>query len=98
MALNGTNLTDEPFITIFAAYTDLLGMSAYAIILFFVVGAVYLKTHNITSTAGAAIVTSMLFTGAGIYGEVPMLSMFAGLIALIALIGLVVSIIYDIRR
>jgi hypothetical protein len=98
MPLNGTNFTNAPWTTIFAAYTDLLGVAAYAIIFFFVVGAVYLKTQNLTSTAGAAIVTSMLFTGAGIYGQMPALTLLSGGIIILSIVGVVASIIYDIRR
>jgi hypothetical protein len=96
--VNGTALVDNPMTTILSTYTDSLGMGAYAVVLLFVIGGIYLKSHSITTTAGAMLITSMLFLTAGIFGNMPQLSLVSGIVAAASLTLLVISIMYNIRR
>lgn len=91
MAVNGSELIDDPFNTIFSPYTDLLGPGFFLIILIMICVALYVKTRELATVSmfmlgsGALLSAGSIFTG---YGE---LAFVMTLFSLFGVVGLIAS-------
>jgi hypothetical protein len=88
MAVNGSELIDQPFNTIFGPFTDLLGSGFFLIPLTFICIALYIKTREpavvsmFMLASGSLLAGGSIFTGFGSMGLAYMLFAAAGLIGL----------------
>jgi len=71
LALNTTELLEEPFRVIFSPFTDIFGNSFFLLLLIFLSGAVYMKTRELAVTgmfmfgSGALLAAGDIFAGHG---------------------------------
>jgi len=94
MAVNGSELIDAPWTTIFSPFTDLLGTGFYLIPLTFIVIALYVKTRDVVVVSAFMIASGMLLGSGLIFANYPEMALVYWLIAGLGLIGLIVGIFF----
>lgn len=94
MAVNGSELIDNPWTTIFSPFTDLFGPSFYLIPLTFIVIALYIKTRDVVVVSAFMIASGMLLGSGLIFANYPEMAYVYWLFAGLGLIGLIVGIFF----
>lgn len=89
--VNGSELINDPFNTVFGPFTDLLGPGFFLIVLIFISVALYVKTREIATVSafmlgsGALLSVGSIFMG---YGE---LAFVITVFCLFGVVGLIAS-------
>lgn len=96
MALNGSELINNPFRTIFSPFTDLFGSGFWIIPLSFIAVALYVKTRNITLVGMYMLVVGILWSSGNIFIEFSSMGIVYILFALIGFISIMLG-IFNIR-
>ena len=71
MPLNGSELIDQPWDTIFSPFTDLLGSGFYLIPIAIIGAALYVKTRNAIMVSVFIWVSGMILVSGSIFAEWP---------------------------
>lgn len=91
MAVNGSELIDDPFNTIFSPFTDLLGPGFFLIILIFISVALYVKTHELSTVSMFMLASGVLLSSGSIFTGYYELAFAMAIFAVLGIIGLVAS-------
>lgn len=91
MAVNGSELIDDPFNTIFSPFTDLLGPGFFLLMLIFICVALYVKTHDLSTVSAFMLASGVLLASGGIFTGYSELAFAMTVFALLGIIGLIAS-------
>lgn len=94
MPLNGSELLDDPFNTIFSPFTDLLGSGFWLIPLTFISIALYIKTRDVTTVSMFMIASGILLSAGTIFSEYPEMAFLYVVFTAIGIIGIVLSLFF----
>lgn len=97
MAVNGSELIDEPWSTIFSTFTDLLGPGFYLIPVTIIGAALYMKTRSPVAVSAYLIGAGVLLLGGGLFVGYPEMINVFGIVTVIGIMGLIVS-LYFMRK
>ena len=95
--VNGSEIIDKPWDTIFSPFTDLLSNGFWLIPIGFIGVALYVKTHNLTATGVWLTISSLLLASGNIYTGFPELAFVYLIFTVIGIMGIVVD-IYFMRK
>jgi len=93
MAVNGSELIDAPFNTVFSPFTDLLGSMFWLIPISIIASALFIKTKNITVVGAWLLGTGMFFGSANIFDGVPAMFTVYGALIIIGIISIIAGIL-----
>ena len=94
MAVNGTELINDPFNTIFSPFTDLLGTGFFLIPLTFICIALYIKTREPAVVSVFMLASGSLLSGGSIFSGYGSMGFAYMMFAAFGLIGLILSIYF----
>jgi len=97
MAVNGSELIDNPWATIFSPFTDLLGSGFYLIPVTFIAIALYVKTKDLMVSSVWLIMAGLLLSGGSIFTGYYGMSMLYTVIVALGVTGVVMN-IYFMRK
>lgn len=97
MAVNGSELIDDPWTTIMSTFTDLLGPGFYLIPVSIIAVALYVKTRSPVAVSAYLIGSGILLSGGGLFIGYPEMINVFGIVTVIGIMGLVVS-LYFIKK
>jgi len=92
--VNGSEIIDKPFETVFSPFTDLLSNGFWLIPIGFIGVALYIKTHNLTATGVWLTISSLLMAGGNIYTGFPELAFVYSIFVVIGIMSIVVDIFF----
>lgn len=93
MAVNGSELLDAPFDTVFSPFTGLLGSMFWLIPISIIAAALFVKTKNVT-VVGAWLLGAGMFMGtADIFSGVPGMFTVYGAVIIIGVIAIIAGIL-----
>jgi len=97
MAINGTDLLNDPWGTTFSPFTDILGTGFWLIPISFIALALYVKTRD-TTVASVWLLASTLILGSGnLFTGQPEMAFIFFIFTTMGIIGVIVS-IYFMRK
>jgi len=94
LPINGSELIDNPFTTIFSSFTDLLGTGFYLIPLSFICVALYVKTRNAVTVSAFMIGSGLLLSGGTMFSAYPEMALVYLLFTGLGFVGLIVGIFF----
>jgi len=94
MPINGSELINDPFNTIFSPFTNLLGSGFFLIPLTFICVALYIKTREPAVVSVFMLASGTLLMGADIFTGYESMGLAYALFAALGLIGLVLSLYF----
>jgi len=97
MPINGSELIDNPWETIFSPFTDLFGAGFYLIPLTFIAIALYVKTRDLVVVSAFMLASGTLFASASIFADYPEMAFVYLIFTAIGLIGMIVGIFFPRR-
>ena len=89
--VNGSELIDDPFNTVFSPFTDLLGPGFFLIVLILISVALYVKTRELATVSAFMLGSGVLLGGGSIFMGYGELAFVMALFSLFGVVGLVVS-------
>ena len=95
--LNGTELTENPFDTVFSSYTDLLGSAFWLIPISVIAAALFIKTKNITVVGAWLLGSGMLMGSANIFSGYPAMLDFYLAVIVIGVISILAGIFMQMK-
>lgn len=98
LALNGSDLINNPWNTTFQAYTNLLGPGAFLIVLIFICAALYMKTENAVAVTSFLTVASLLFISGGLYANWPEMAQVFMIVAAFGIVTTVLNVYFKNKR
>jgi len=91
MVINGSELINNPWDTIFSPFSDILGGSFWLIPIGFIAVALFVKTRTV-AVSSVWLMSSCLILGSGtIFSSYPEMSFVYYLFAVLGLVGVIVS-------
>ena len=94
MAINGSELINSPWDTIFSPFNDILGGSFWLVPIGFIAVALYVKTRTVAASS-VWLMGSCLILGSGtIFSSYPEMSFVYYLFAVLGLVGVIVSMLF----
>jgi len=97
MVFNASEISSEPFDTIFSPFTDLLGAGFFIIPIAIIAGALYVKTKSPIVVSAFLLASGSLFTGAGLFASYPEMVAVFMIVTLMGVVGMFLS-IYMMRK
>jgi len=97
MSVNGSELIDNPWETIFSPFTDFFGMGFWLLPLSFIAIALYVKTRDTTIVSVWLMASSLLLSSGSIFTGQPEMAFVFSIFTVLGIIGVVVS-IYFMKR
>lgn len=97
MPFNGSEIIDEPFDTLFAPFTDLLGNVFWLAPITFLALALYIKTRNMVSVFAFIIGACSLLSAGNMFINNPEMAFVYFMFSMLAVVGLILSVLF-IRR
>ena len=94
MPINGTELINNPFDTIFSPFTDVLGQGFWLAPLTFIAIALYIKTRDVVVVSAWMLGSGTLFSSALIFADFPEMAFVYLIFTTIGLIGMIVGIFF----
>lgn len=94
MPLNGSELLDDPFNTIFSPFTDILSTGFWLIPLTFITIALYVKTRDVTTVSMFMIASGILLSAGTIFSEYPEMAFLYMIFTTFGIVGVIVSIFF----
>jgi len=94
MPINGSEIIESPWDTIFSPFTDLLSNGFWLIPIGFIGVALYIKTHSLSSTGIWLTISSLLLAGGNIYTGYFELSLIYAIFTVIGIMSIVVDIFF----
>ena len=94
MTVNGSELINNPFDTIFSPFVDLLGTGFYLIPLTFICIALYIKTREPAVVSAFMLASGTLLSGGSIFTGYGSMGFAYMMLAALGLIGLILSIFF----
>jgi len=94
MAINGSELLDKPWDTIFSPFTELLTQGFFIIPVSVIACALYIKTRNPTITSSFLIVSGIFLSTGAIFSAYPEMITVYALFTTIGIMGLIVSLFF----
>lgn len=91
--INGTQLTEDPFNTVFSPFTDLLGSAFWLIPISVIAAALFMKTKNITVVGAWLLGSGMLMGSANLFSGYPGMLDFYLAIIVIGIISILAGIL-----
>jgi len=91
--LNGTNLTEDPFNTIFSPFTELLGSAFWLLPITVIAAALFMKTKNITVVGAWLLGAGMFMGSANIFSGYPAILDFYLALIVIGVISIIAGIV-----
>ena len=95
VTLNGSELVDDPFNTIFSPFTDLLGSAFWLIPIGIIAAALYVRTRNITVVGAWLLGAGMLMSTANIFSGYPMILDFYMFVVVIGVVSIILGILLE---
>lgn len=94
MPINGSELINDPFNTIFSPFTNLLGSGFFLIPLTFICVALYIKTREPAVVSVFMLASGTMLMGVDIFAGYESMGLAYALFAALGLIGLVLSLYF----
>ena len=94
MPLNGSELVNKPWDTIFSPFTNLLGTGFYLIPLTFICIALYMKTRDFVVVSMFMIASGSLLGSGGIFAGYGSMAFAYLMFAALGVIGLIVGVFF----
>ena len=94
MPLNGSELIDQPWDTIFSPFTDLLGSGFYLIPIAIIGAALYVKTREPIVISSYMLGVGSILTGVGLFAGFPDMVDVFGVMTVLGIVGLIASIFF----
>ena len=99
LEINGTDLLNNPFTTIFSPFINLLGSGFFLIPISFITMALYVKTRNLVTVSAFMIASGSLLTGVSMFSTYPEMGSYVyPIFTGIGVASLVLGFIFSIRR
>jgi hypothetical protein len=95
VTINGSELVDDPFNTIFSPFTDLLGSAFWLIPIGIIAAALYVRTRNITVVGAWLLGAGMLMSTANIFSGYPMILDFYMFVVVIGVVSIILGILLE---
>ena len=95
MAINGTDLVDNPFDTIFDCFTDLFGNGFFLIPLTFIAVALYMKTRNPVLVSAFIWGSGLLLASGNMFMNYPEMALVYGLFTAIGIVGVILGLVFN---
>lgn len=93
MAINGSELIDKPWDTIWGTFTNIFGGAFWLIPIGIIAVALFMKTREVTVSA-IWLALSSLFVGTAVFSEHPEIGFLYYMFTVLGLIGTIVSIFF----
>jgi len=94
MAINGSDLINNPFNTTFEPFTDLFGSAFWLIPLSFITVALFVKTRNPVGVSGFMIASGLILGSGNIFMGNPQMSLAYWIFAALGMVGIILSIFF----
>ena len=94
MAINGSELIDNPWDTIFSTFTDQLGNSFWLVPVSFIAVALYIKTRNPVLVSAYMIASGLLLASGNIFLGSPEMMYVYIIFSVLGLVGLILGIFF----
>jgi len=94
MQINGSELVDKPWDTIFSPFTDLLGGGFFLIPVTIIATALYVKTRNPVTVSGFLIASGVFLSAGSLFSSYPEMIVVYALFTTIGIMGLIVSLFF----
>ena len=94
MAVNGSELIDNPFDTVFSPFTDLLGPSFWLIPITFIAIALYVKTKDVVIVSAFLLGSSVLLSAGSMFTGYPEMGLVYMIFAGLGIIGVIAGIFF----
>ena len=95
--LNTSNLTSDPFGTIFSPFIDLLGDAFWLIPIGIIAAALYVRTKNISVVGAWLLGAGMFMSSANIFAGYPGVLDFYLFVAVIGVVSIIVGVLLEDR-
>jgi len=92
--INGSELIDKPWDTIFSPFTKLLGAGFFLILTTIIAAALYVKTHNPVTVSCFLIASGIFLSTGSLFGSYPEMITVYALFTTIGIMGLIVSLFF----
>ena len=93
MPINGSDLIDQPWDTIWGTFTDIFGGAFWLIPIGIVAAALFMKTREIT-VSSIWLAVSCLLVGTAVFSEYPEIGFLYYIFTVLGLVGTIVSIFF----
>lgn len=93
MPVNGSELIDAPFDTVFSPFTGLLGSAFWLVPISIIAAALFVKTKNVTMVGAWLLGAGMLMGGADIFAGFPGMFTLYGAIIIVGILAIIAGII-----
>jgi len=93
MAINGSELIDNPWDTIWGTFTDIFGGAFWLIPIGIIAVALFMKTREVTVTSIWLLLSTVL-VGSAVFSEHPEIGFIYFIFTVIGLVGTIVSIFF----
>ena len=94
MPVNGSELLDNPFNTIFSPFTELLGNGFFLIPVTIIAAALYVKTRSPVAVSAFLMGSGLLLSGGSLFSGYPEMIDVYALITVIGIVGLIASLFF----
>ena len=94
MAINGSDLIDNPWNTTFSTFTDQLGSAFWLIPVSFIAAALYIRTRNTVLVSAYMIASGLLLAGGNIFMGAPEMMYVYIIFTVLGLVGLILGIFF----
>jgi len=93
--VNGTELLDDPFNTVFSPFTDLLGSAFWLVPISIIAAALFMKTKSIVTVGAWLLGTGLFMTTGNIFSGFPMMSAFYVFVIVVGIALILVGLILE---
>jgi len=94
MAINGSDLVNNPWNTTFSAYTELLGNAFWLFPLSFIAIALYIKTRNPTLVSSYMLASGILLASGQMFMGNPEMVLVYIIFAVLGLVGILLDVFF----
>lgn len=94
LAVNGSELIDQPWNTIFSPFVDLLGTGFWIIPLTFICLALYVKTRDVTLVSVFMLGSGVMLSSGSIFAGYPEMALAYMIFAGLGIVGVVMGIFF----
>jgi len=97
-SINGSELIDSPWETVFSAFTDLFGTGFYLFPLVLVSAIIFVKTRDIVTVGGFMLASGAVLASVDLFSGYPEMSFVFVVFATIGIIALVLGLYFNVKR